>query len=62
MERFAGNAATNWGTVSEAKALARCFAASHAWTLNMTTSVRCIHSRIADADMMCHVIGTASRI
>ncbi len=28
VERFAGNAATNWGTVSEAKALARCAAAS----------------------------------
>ena len=24
VERFAGNAATNWGTVSETKALARC--------------------------------------
>ena len=28
VERFAGNAATNWGTVSEAKALARCDAVS----------------------------------
>ena len=30
VERFAGNAATNWGTVSESKALARCDAVLHA--------------------------------
>ena len=28
VERFAGNAATNWGTVSETKALARCVKSS----------------------------------